>query len=310
MSRILVTGGAGFIGSHVVRALLDRGDEVVVLDDLSSGRRENLPLAAVDLRLGDVREAAAAAAALAGCDGVVHLAAVVSVQRSVEDPGGTDAVTFGGTVRVLECAVAAGVERLVLASSCAVYGDGAELPILETAEPRPLSPYAASKLKAEQACIALRAQVGVVALRFFNVFGPRQDASSEYSGAIARFLSAAATGEDVTVYGDGRQTRDFVAVADVTSAVLLALDGAATGEAPVLNVGSGRETSVLDLVAACRDVTGAELPVRHAAPRGGDIVASRAAIGAAATRLGFTPRVSLVEGLRTTYEWYVRNWGR
>ncbi len=305
-----MTGGAGFIGSHVVRTLLDRGDAVVVLDDLSSGRRENLPLADVELHVGDVRDDAAAAAALAGCEGVVHLAAIASVARSVEDPVGTGSVTHGGTVNMALQSLAAGVRRFVLASSCAVYGDTAALPILESAPPRPLSPYAFSKLMSERTCAGLREELGVVVLRFFNVFGPRQDPSSEYSGVIARFLAAAVAAEGVTVYGDGRQTRDFVAVADVTRAVLLALDGARLDEAPVLNVGSGRETSVLDLLAACRRVTGAALPAAHTERRAGDIVASCAAIGAAADRLGYTPRVSLEEGLRRTYDWDVGNPGR
>lgn len=304
MSRTLVTGGAGFIGSHVVRHLLERGDDVVVLDDLSSGRRENLPGGEVDLRVGDVRDESAVAEAVRTCEAVVHLAAIASVTRSIEDPVGADSVTHGGTVNVAVQAVTAGVSSFVLASSCAVYGDTTVLPTPESVRPAPRSPYAVSKLLSEGACTGLAGETGMLCLRFFNVFGPRQDAASEYSGVIARFLAAAAGGEGVTVYGDGRQSRDFVAVADVARAVLLALGGARPGDPAVLNIGSGRETTLLDLLAACRRVTGATLHARHVPPRAGDIVASCADIGLARARLGYEPRVALEDALAETYAWW------
>ena len=226
----LVTGGAGFIGSHVVDALLMSGSDVRVLDDFSTGKEENLDgawaLAAqggagLQVIEGDVRDEVRMRDAVDGCEAVVHLAAVPSVAQSVEDPVGCDSVTHGGTVNAVRQAVEAGAERFVLASSCAVYGDAADLPIAETAPPHPLSPYAGAKLASEGVCAdaADAGQLTAVCLRFFNVYGPRQDPGSAYSGVISRFLSAAAAGEPVTIYGDGRQSRDFVYVADVVAAI-------------------------------------------------------------------------------------------
>ena len=230
----LVTGGAGFIGSHLVDALLKSGSGVRVVDDFSTGKEENLDgawrLAAehgVGLQViaGDVRDEVRMRDAVDGCAAVAHLAAIPSVALSVEDPVGCGSVTHGGTVNALREAVEAGAGRFVLASSCAVYGDAAELPIAETAPPRPLSPYADAKLASEQACAdaADAGQIAAVCLRFFNVYGPRQDPGSAYSGVISRFLAAASLGDPVTIYGDGRQTRDFVYVADVVAALLAAL---------------------------------------------------------------------------------------
>ena len=230
----LVTGGAGFIGSHVVDALLASGSDVRVLDDFSTGKDENLDgawaLAAqggagLQVIEGDVRDEVRMRDAVDGCEAVVHLAAVPSVAQSVEDPVGCDSVTHGGTVNAVRQAAEAGAERFVLASSCAVYGDAAQLPVAEATQPRPLSPYAGAKLASEEVCAdaADAGQLTAVCLRFFNVYGPRQDPGSAYSGVISRFLSAAAAGEPVTIYGDGHQSRDFVYVGDVVAAILAAL---------------------------------------------------------------------------------------
>ena len=231
---ILVTGGAGFIGSHLVHALLTCGHSVRVLDDLSTGHVGNLggveALAAehgahFQFIQGDVRDDVRVRDAVEGCSAVAHLAAVASVSRSVEDPEAANSVTHGGTVNVVRCAVEAQVARLVLASSCAIYGDAALLPVAETSPPRPLSPYATAKLAAEEVCAAAAnaGQLTAACLRFFNVFGPRQDPRSEYSGVISRFMSAAAAGKAVTIFGDGQQTRDFVYVEDVAQALTLGL---------------------------------------------------------------------------------------
>ena len=236
----LVTGGAGFIGSHVVDALLMTGSDVRVLDDFSTGKGENLDgawsLAAqggagLQVIEGDVRDEVRMRDAVDGCEAIVHLAAVPSVAQSVEDPVGCDSVTHGGTVNAVRQAVEAGAERFVLASSCAVYGDAEPLPIAETTPPRPLSPYAGAKLASEGVCAdaADAGQLTAVCLRFFNVYGPRQDPGSAYSGVISRFLSAAAASEPVTICGDGRQSRDFVYVADVVAAILAALWRPLTG---------------------------------------------------------------------------------
>ncbi|MGE5228873.1 MAG: NAD-dependent epimerase/dehydratase family protein, partial [Deltaproteobacteria bacterium] len=254
----LVTGGAGFIGSHVVDALLASGADVRVLDDFSTGKEENLDdawaLAAqggagLQVMEGDVRDEVRMRDAMDGCTAVAHLAAVVSVPRSIEDPVGCDSVTHGGTVNAVRQAVEAEAERFVLASSCAVYGGAAQLPIAETASPRPLSPYAVAKLEAEGVCAdaADAGQLTAACLRFFNVYGPRQDPGSAYSGVISRFIAAARGGEPVTIYGDGEQTRDFVYVADVVDAVLAALRRPLSG-ASVVNVGAGRQTDLLEIL--------------------------------------------------------------
>ncbi len=355
MARYLVTGGAGFIGSHLVERLLAAGAAVRVLDDFSSGKRENLSAAVegaagataadataaaagggaegaaarskavgrapadpgrrLEVVEGDVRDAALVREAVEGCTAVFHLAAIASVTRSVEDPVGTGAVTHGGTVNVGTQAGIAGVPRIVLASSCAVYGDADALPLGEDVAPRPLSPYAVAKLASEETLVALAGGGGptAVCLRLFNVYGPRQDPGSEYSGVIARFAEAAVAGSTVTVYGDGLQTRDFVYVEDVAAAFVRAaeapagrLEAAGTGApegvpAAVVNVGTGAQSSVLDLVAALRAASGRELPVEHRPARPADIRASQADVARAASVFDWRPTVSLSDGLARTY---------
>jgi nucleoside-diphosphate-sugar epimerase len=310
----LVTGGAGFIGSHVVDALLLSGSDVRVLDDFSSGKEENLDRAwslaaqggaGLQVMEGDVRDEVRMRDAVDGCDAIVHLAAVPSVAQSVEDPVGCDSVTHGGTVNAVRQAVEADAERFVLASSCAVYGDAARLPIAETAPPHPLSPYAGAKLASEGVCAdaADAGQLTAVCLRFFNVYGPRQDPGSAYSGVISRFLSAAAAGEPVTVYGDGRQSRDFVYVADVVAAVLAALWRPLSG-ASIVNVGTGRRADLLQILDVVAEQAGRTLERRMEPAREGDIRHSLADAGRARWVLGWEAERSLSDGLSETWAWF------
>lgn len=313
---VLVTGGAGFIGSHVVDALLVRGRDVRVIDDFSTGKDENLDeawgLAAqggagLQVVEGDVRDEARLRDAADGCDAVVHLAAVPSVAQSFDDPVGCNSVTHGGTVNAVRQAVEGEVPRFVLASSCAVYGDAAVLPIAETVPPRPLSPYAVAKLAAEEVCAAAADadQLTAVCLRFFNVYGPRQNPSSAYSGVISRFLSAAAADEPVTLYGDGWQSRDFIFVGDIVAAIIAALDRQLTG-ASVLNLGTGRQVSLLELLEVIELLRGRELE-RHMEPaRLGDIRHSRADASRARWVLGWEAQTRLSDGLAATWEWFRR----
>lgn len=305
MATWLVTGGCGFIGSHLVEALLARGDRVRVLDDLSSGRRENLPRGA-DLRIGDVTDGTIVADALEGVDGCFHLAAVASVERCSEDWLGTHRVNLTGTVTVFDRARRrAGNPPLpvVYASSAAVYGDNDQLPLSENAQTQPLSAYGADKLACE-----LHAQVawsvhGVpnIGLRFFNVYGPRQDPSSPYSGVIAIFADRIAHGRDIEIFGDGQQTRDFIFVTDVVTHLLAAMANLRSG-ARVLNVCTGHGTSILQLAHTIAEVTGRRVGIRHSPARRSDI---RVSVGdPAAARMAFAleARIGIAEGLGRTLD--------
>ena len=302
----LVTGGAGFIGSHLVEALLERGDRVRVLDDFSSGRRQNLAAVQGDIELveGDIREARLVARVMEGVDYVFHEAAVPSVVRSVEDPRRSHSVAVDGTLNVLEAARTAGPRRVVYASSSSAYGDTPTLPKVESMAPQPLSPYAAAKLAAEQYCQVYARVFGVstVALRYFNVFGPRQDPSSPYTGVISIFIREVLQGRAPTIDGDGEQTRDFTYVSDAVAANLLACESeAAVGE--VLNVARGDEISINGLFQLVCEAVGAEIGPRYGPPRAGDVRHSRADISKARRLLGYEPQVGLGEGLGRTVQW-------
>ena len=312
MAKVCVTGAAGFIGGHLAEELLRQGHEVAGLDDFSSGKRDTaaLLLRHPSFRLveGSIADPRAVARAVAGARWVFHLAAIPSVPVSMEEPERTTAVNVGGTVNVLQAALRAGSERVVLACSCAAYGDGPEQPKHEDLPPRPASPYAAQKVACELYAQTYTRAYGLscVALRFFNVYGPRQDPNSEYAAAIPRFATRLLQGLRPVVYGDGLQTRDFVHVEDVVRANLLA--AAAEGAAGhVVNVGSGRSASLLELIALLRQAVGPEaapLEPEHHAPRAGDLRASSADLTKARRVLGYEPRVTLAEGLADL----VRSW--
>ncbi|ROL96867.1 NAD-dependent epimerase/dehydratase family protein [Pseudomonas protegens] len=303
--RILVTGGAGFIGSHLVDALLAKGYGVRVLDDLSTGKVSNLPVDNPQLQLvvGDVADAAALAEAMHGCGAVVHLAAVASVQASVEDPVRTHQSNFIGTLRVCEAMVAAGIRRVVFASSAAVYGNNGEgTPINEDTPKSPLTPYAADKLASEYYLDFYRRQHGLepVILRFFNIFGPRQDPSSPYSGVISIFSERAKRARPITVFGDGGQTRDFVYVEDLVKILVQGLEHPAPA-ADATNVGLSGVTTLNDLIAALEQISGQPLNVSHGAARSGDIRHSKADNRRLLERFDLGTPTSLTEGLARLY---------
>jgi UDP-glucose 4-epimerase len=303
----LVTGGAGFIGSHLVEALVASGCRVTVLDDLSSGNEANLKSVAGCIRFvrGDVRDRDVLDTGVFGCEAVFHLAAVVSVPKTTEDPIGSAAVNETGTLNVLETARRANVRRMVFASSSAVYGDDPALPKHEGMAPKPLSPYAVQKLASEYYLQVYNDLFGIetVSLRFFNVFGPRQDPSSPYSGVISIFMRKALNGSQPMIYGDGLQTRDFVFVGDVVQALIAsAMSSPAAGK--VFNVGTGQSVTINGLWDMIANLSGSEAKPLHAPPRPGDVLHSLSAIESARADLGFAPRVNLEKGLEITMEWY------
>jgi len=305
MSRYLITGGAGFIGSHICEELMRRGESVAVLDNFATGCRENLRHLERDLRLieGDLRDLVTVREAVHGAEYVLHQGYLPSVPRSVADPITTHQVNTEGTLNVLIAARDEGVKRVVFASSSAVYGDTPALPEGEDLRPAPKSPYAVGKLAGEHYCRVFYEVYGLetVSLRYFNVFGPRQDPISAYAAAIPRFVRAMLDGGEITLYGDGEQTRDFTYVANVVEANLLAAKArGAAGR--VFNIACGRRVSLNQVVSMLADITGREARVHHAAPRLGDIRDSLADTGAAAEVLGYRPRVSFEQGLPETVE--------
>ncbi len=303
----LVTGGAGFIGSHLVEALLAGGCRVTVLDDLSSGNERNLPASAGGLRFirGDIRDRRAVADAVADCEAVFHLAAVVSVPKTTQDPVGSADVNETGSLNVFDAARRAGARRLVFASSSAVYGDDPRLPKREDMAPKPLTPYAVQKLAVEYHARVYSGLYGLpsVSLRFFNVFGPRQDPSSPYSGVISIFMTQALTAGVPVIYGDGRQSRDFVFVGDVVQALIRAANSQG-GSGKVFNVGTGRSVTISALWEVVAALSASSAKPVHAPARPGDVPHSVAAIDAARTDLGFVPQVSFEKGLELTIAWY------
>jgi len=304
MASYLVTGGGGFIGSHLVEALLRSGQTVRVADNFVTGVRENVP-STVDLVEGDLADLDVARRAVAGCDYVLHQAAIPSVPRSVNDPIGTHRANVDATLQVLVAARDAGVRRLVFAASSSVYGDAAALPKREDMRPNPLSPYALQKLVCEQYCRIFTTLYGLetVCTRYFNVFGPRQQPGSPYSGVISLFIEALAAGRPPMIHGDGKQTRDFTYVADVVHAVLACCEAPdVAGE--VINVAAGGRISLLDLIAALQGILATDVGPTFGPPREGDIRDSQADIYKARKLLGFEPGVSLEKGLQETVAWY------
>ena len=303
----LVTGGAGFIGSNIAEALVKRGDRVRVLDNLSTGRRENLEAAGVtDLVEGDLRDPATVRRAVSGVDGVFHQAALRSVPRSVDDPSSSNEVNVSGTLNLLLACREAKVKRLVYASSSSCYGDDPTLPKVETLATRPVSPYAVSKLAAEHYCHVFARLYGVetVSLRYFNVFGPRQNPESKYSAVIPRFLELALQGEALEVHGDGEQSRDFTYIDNVVHGNLLAMEApGVSGE--VFNVACGTRHSLLAIAAAIGDFLGKKPVLRHVASRAGDVRHTLADIGKAERMLGYRPLVDFADGMRRTCEYFV-----
>jgi UDP-glucose 4-epimerase len=297
--RALVTGGAGFIGSHLVDGLLADGLEVRVLDDLSTGHLENLP-AHAGLRMieGDVADFDRVRQAADGCDWIFHQAAIASVPRTIDDPVASQRVNYAGTVNVLEAARRAGTRRVMFAASAAAYGDLPDLPKSETMAVKPLSPYAVDKLASEYACRVYHRIHGLdtVCLRYFNVYGPRQDPSSPYSGVISRFADRLLGGEAPTIFGDGEQTRDFVYVADVVEANLRA---ATRDSVPgtVINVATGTAVSLNELYRQMCRIVGSDRAAEYGPPRAGDIRHSVADVSLAAKVLGWAPQTPLDDGL-------------
>jgi nucleoside-diphosphate-sugar epimerase len=306
MATYLVTGGAGFIGSHLVETLLKKGERVRVLDNFATGRWENLaPFEGrFDLIEGDCADFATAQKAVKGCDYVLHQAAIPSVPRSVTDPVGTDRANCGGTVTMLHAAHEAGVKRFVMAASSSAYGDTPTLPKREDMPVNPLSPYAVQKVAGEHYCKVFHGTHGfpTVALRYFNVFGPRQDPKSEYAAVVPRFATAILKGEAVTIYGDGQQSRDFTPVASAVAANLLACTSErAVGQ--VINVARGERLTLLELVARIGEIVGRKPEIKFLAPRAGDIKHSLADITKARELLGYEP-ASLEEALRRVVDAY------
>ena len=301
--RALVTGGGGFIGSNVVRALLARGDVVRVLDNFSTGSRANIAGLEhdVDLVEGDLRSYERVHAAVRGVEVVFHQGALPSVPRSVQDPLTTTAVNVEGTLNVLLAARDEGVRRIVNASSSSVYGNTGELPRTESQAPDPISPYAVAKLAAERFCTSFSRVYGmeIVSLRYFNVFGPRQDPTSQYAAVVPRFIRTIASGEPVTVYGDGEQSRDFTYVDNVVSANLLAAEATVvSGE--IVNVATGQSHTVNALADAIGALLGRVVETRYEPAREADVRASWADLGEARRVLGYEPLVAFEEGLART----------
>jgi UDP-N-acetylglucosamine 4-epimerase len=306
----LVTGGAGFIGSHLVGALVETGVQVRVLDDLSSGRRENLESVAAKIEFldGDIRNLSTVRSACDGVDIIFHLAAVGSVPRSMKDPAHTLAVNVGGTANVLTGARDAGARRVVYASSSSVYGDSEVLPKREGEEGLPLSPYALSKWMNEELAGVFARCYGMelIGLRYFNVFGPRQLPDGPYAAVIPRFFKACVQGESPVIYGDGQQSRDFTFVADAVHANFLAASAPASACPAAYNVAGGRGVTVNDLATAVLKLVGRGKPPRYEAARPGDVPHSRADLARARAKLGYEPATGFADGLEASLEYYAR----
>jgi nucleoside-diphosphate-sugar epimerase len=306
MPSYLVTGGAGFIGSHLAEELLRRGERVRVVDNFITGKRDNLKhIPGVELIEGDLADLAVAQRAVAGIEYVLHQAAIPSVPRSVQDPITSNRANIDASLNVLVAARDAGVRRVVYAGSSSAYGDTPTLPKVETMGTAPLSPYALQKLVAEHYCQMFTRLYGLetVTIRYFNVFGPRQDPSSPYSGVISLFIRALVEGRQPTIYGDGEQTRDFTYVANVVDGVLRACTAPDAG-GEVINVATGGRISLNALFDAVQRLTGTDVTPIYAAPRGGDVRDSQADIGKARRLLKYEPIVAFDQGLAQTVAWF------
>jgi UDP-glucose 4-epimerase len=305
--RYLVTGGAGFIGSNLVDELVRRGQDAVVLDDLSSGKRENLSQLAgrVELQVGSITDLDAVRKASEGVDYVIHLAARTSVPRSVKDPIESNRINVDGTLNVLVAARDAKVRRIVFAASSSAYGETPVLPKVETMQPAPISPYGVTKYVGELYAQVFGRVYGLenVCIRYFNVFGPRQDPTSQYSGVLSRFMLAVLEGKSPVIYGDGEQSRDFTFVENVVDQTLRACD-APQASGRVFNGGTGSRITLNQVIGLLKKISGQEIEVVYEPPRNGDIRDSQADICLARRVLGYEPKVMFEEGLGRTWEWY------
>jgi len=302
--KVLVTGGAGFIGSHLTERLLSAGDNVRILDNLSTGKRDNLPQhAAMEFIEGDVRDTSLVDRCVEGMDAVVHLAAVASVQASIDQPMETHQTNFDGTLNLLEASRIHGVKRLLYASSAAIYGDAATAPVSEETVPNPLSPYAVDKLSGEYYLRYYFNKFGLpaTAFRFFNIYGPRQDPSSPYSGVISIFVNCLQRNRPVTLFGDGSQTRDFVYVADLADLLARAVHGQ-EGIGGVFNVGTGKRHSLLQLLDCLEKLSGRKIGRQHEAARLGDIEHSCADVSRLKQVFGGAPAMPFEHGLKKLLE--------
>ena len=308
MSKYLVTGGAGFIGSNIVEELLKRGQTVRVIDDFSTGREENLEEFKNDIELirEDIRNKDAVFKAVKGVDYVVHQAALASVPRSIDNPEASNMVNVQGTLNLLEAAVKASVKQFVYASSSSVYGDSETLPKIETMPINPKSPYAVAKLAGELYCRAFASvfNLPTTSLRYFNVFGPRQDPNSQYSAVIPLFIKALAEKKSPTIFGDGEQSRDFTFIQNVVNANLLACEKERPG-GDFFNVACGDRFTLNELYEQLQKIMGVEMPAKYADPRKGDVKHSQAAIGAVEDAIGYRSGIGFQEGLEKTVKWYL-----
>jgi len=305
--RYLVTGGAGFIGSNMVDELLRRGHHVVVLDDLSTGKETNLAhvRGEIDFRAGTITDLGMLRACCEGMDYVIHLAARTSVPKSVANPLETNHVNIDGSLNVLVAARDAKIRRVVFAASSAAYGETPTLPKVETMQPAPISPYGVTKFVGELYNQVFSRIYGLetVSIRYFNVFGPRQDPSSQYSGVLSRFMLAVIEGQPPVIFGDGEQSRDFTYVDNVVDETLRACE-AKEASGKVFNGGTGARITLNGVIALLEKITGRKIEARHESPRMGDIRDSQADVSLAKKMLGYVPLVNFEEGLRRTWEWY------
>lgn len=308
--KCLVTGGAGFIGSHIAEGLLKRGDSVRILDNMVTGRLDTLQMLGhrIDFVQGDLREKADVEKAVSGVDVIFHEAALRSVPRSIDDPAASNDVNVTGTLNLLMAARGAGVKRVVYASSSSAYGDQKSFPQKETMRCAPLSPYAVSKLTGEYYCMVFAKTFGLetVALRYFNVFGPRQHPESQYAAVIPKFMQSAQDGTPLEIHSDGKQSRDFTYIDNVVSANLLAsVKPKAAGE--FFNIANGKNNSLLDIVHVLEQLSGRKLVRDHRPARRGDVRKTWADISKARKLLGYKPFVGFEEGLKRTWEWFIRS---